>query len=59
MLFECGCYLSAEEDGFEACCPIHNMPMKVGTIDYADLVWAQHELSVRGMFSVDDLDDEG
>lgn len=47
------------EDTWEACCPIHGMPMTLGTVDYRDLEWAHHELSVRGVFSVDDLDNEG
>lgn len=58
MNYECGC-MFGPEDSWEACCPVHGMPMTLGTIDSADLAWAHHELSVRGVFTVDDLDNEG
>jgi len=54
--FECGCYFEPE-DSWDACCPIHNMPMKLGTIDYADLDWVYRELSIHGVFGVEDIDD--
>lgn len=54
----CGCYYGPE-DGFEACCPIHDMPMTLGSLDYCDLEWARRELSIHGVFGVDDLDNEG
>jgi len=33
------------------------MPMKLGTIDYADLDWVYRELSIHGVFGVEDIDD--
>lgn len=35
------------------------MPMRLGTIDYQDMEWARRELSLHGVFGVDDLDNEG
>ena len=45
------------EDGWEACCPIHGMPMKLGYIGSDDLEWAYAELSKHGKLGVED-DDE-
>ncbi len=58
MEYECGC-LYGPDDAWDACCPVHSMPMKLGTIDYIDLEWAQRELNLHGVFGVDDLDNEG
>lgn len=58
MEYECGC-LYGPDDTWDACCPIHSMPMKLGTIDYTDLEWAYRELNLHGVFGIDDLDDEG
>lgn len=53
--YECGCVFGAE-DSWDATCPIHDMPMKIGTIDYPDLEWAYRELSKRGTFGIEDDD---
>lgn len=58
VVFECGCYLSPE-DAFESTCPLHDMPMRLCSLDYEDLAWARRELSIHGVFGVDDLDNEG
>jgi hypothetical protein len=33
--------------------------MKLGSLDYQDLDWAYRELSLHGVFGVDELDNEG
>ena len=58
MQYECECFFNPG-DAFDACCPIHNMPRKLGSLDYQDLEWAHHELSIHGVFGVDELDNEG
>lgn len=53
MQYECGCFYGPE-DAWEPCCPIHQMPMKLGTVDDEDLNWAVGELRRFGMLSESD-----
>ena len=59
VVFECGCVFASDMSLEEVYCPTHGMPMRIEFLDYRDLEWLHHELSVHGMFSVDDLDNEG
>jgi hypothetical protein len=43
MNYECGCYYGPE-DALEPCCPIHQMPMKLGDALDDDMNWAVSEL---------------
>ena len=37
------------EDPLEPCCPIHQMPIKLGTVDDDDINWAFNELRRHGV----------
>lgn len=54
--YECGCFFGPD-DPCDAACPLHNLPMKLNTIEVADLEWAYRELSKHGTFGVEDCDD--
>lgn len=56
MLFDCGCDFS-HDDAWDAYCPLHDAPIKLGTISYEDLTWAHRELSKHGVFSVDEIEE--
>lgn len=56
MQYECGCFIDPEDD-MDATCPIHDMPMQIGTIGYNDLAWAYKELGYRGFFEEDNADE--
>lgn len=50
MQYECGCYFGPE-DPWEACCPIHQMPMKLNEVGDDDINWALSELRRHGMIA--------
>ena len=53
MEYECGCSFGVEDSPWEACCPIHQMPMKVNDVTDDDIHWALTELRRFGHLEED------